>query len=232
MDPNLWGMLPMWLVAFLMSLTFHEAAHAWAAMWGGDRTAHEAGQVTLHPGPHVRREPFGTLVVPILTYFLNGGGWMLGWASAPYDPHWAGRHPKRAAGMAAAGPAANYLLAAVAGGVMFAGLQAGWFALPNGLDTHRLVVGASGSADAITSFLSVTFTLNLVLGTFNLLPVPPLDGHSVVGLFLSDDLARKWSQWGREPMFALVGILVAWKVFPYLWGPVFRTAIQLLYGWI
>jgi Zn-dependent protease len=57
----------LWYVAFLLSLTCHEAAHALVAMWGGDRTAAEAGQVSLNPIPHMQRAPFGTIVVPILT---------------------------------------------------------------------------------------------------------------------------------------------------------------------
>ena len=69
---------PLWFAVFLLSLTCHEAAHALVAQWGGDHTAAAGGQVSLDPIPHIRREPFGTLVVPILSYFLYG--WMLGWA--------------------------------------------------------------------------------------------------------------------------------------------------------
>ena len=80
----------LWYVVFLFSITMHEAAHAWVALRGGDPTAALSGQVTLDPRPHIRREPFGTVVVPILTYFTLG--WMMGWASAPYDPAWADRY--------------------------------------------------------------------------------------------------------------------------------------------
>ncbi|HUK64150.1 MAG TPA: hypothetical protein VLV15_12475, partial [Dongiaceae bacterium] len=101
-----------WFVAFLFSTTLHEAAHAWAALLGGDPTALRAGQVSLSPLPHIRREPIGMLVVPLLTAFTQG--WAIGWASTPYDPRWAAEHPHRAARMAAAGPAANLLIASVA----------------------------------------------------------------------------------------------------------------------
>ncbi|MGB5220158.1 MAG: hypothetical protein WBN60_03955, partial [Polyangiales bacterium] len=60
--------LPLWLAAFLLSLTCHEAAHALAGRLGGDSTA--GAQVTLDPMPHIKREPFGTLVVPIVSFFL------------------------------------------------------------------------------------------------------------------------------------------------------------------
>jgi hypothetical protein len=116
MDPHVIALLPLWYAAFLLSLTCHEAAHAWAARRGGDDTAYLAGQVTLNPVPHVIREPFGTVLVPLLTYFTNG--WMMGWASAPYDPRWEARHPRRAAAMSAAGPAANLLLALLAFAVL------------------------------------------------------------------------------------------------------------------
>ena len=84
------------------------------------------GQVSLDPMPHVRREPVGTLIAPWLFYLF--GGWMIGWASTPFDPRWAFTHPRRAAWMSLAGPAANALLvlAAAAGGhaCLFRGGQA------------------------------------------------------------------------------------------------------------
>jgi hypothetical protein len=94
-----------WFVAFLFSTTVHEAMHALVAWKGGDPTAYHGGQVSLSPIPHIRREPIGMLVVPLLTSLTQG--WAMGWASAPYDPVWAERHPKRAALMAAAGPPAT-----------------------------------------------------------------------------------------------------------------------------
>jgi hypothetical protein len=97
-----------WYLAFLFSTTCHEAAHALVAKWGGDSTAFEGGQVTLNPIPHLLRSPFGMVVMPILSYLF--GGWMIGWASAPYDPSWQRRHPHRSAWMALAGPAANFTL--------------------------------------------------------------------------------------------------------------------------
>lgn len=228
-DPQLLATLPMWLVAFLFSLTCHEAAHALAAKLGGDLTAYYGGQVSLDPLPHIRRHPFGTIVIPILSFFLNGGTWMIGWGSAPMDPFWAHRHPKRAAWMAAAGPGANLVLVLVAAGVIHLGLLLGWFDAPDRPSTTQIVVMADGGRTIFTMFLSVMFTLNLLLATFNLVPVPPLDGHAVVGLLLSDDLARKWAEWAREPMFQMVGFILGWRLYGYLWSPIFRGALNLLY---
>jgi len=102
----------LWFAAFLFSTTVHEAAHALAALRGGDPTAYLGGQVSFSPLPHIRREPVGMLIVPLLTAFTNG--WAVGWASTPYDPVWAAHYPRRAATMAAAGPAGNLLIATVA----------------------------------------------------------------------------------------------------------------------
>lgn len=227
MDPQLIAKLPLWLAAFLLSLTCHEAAHALAGRFGGDSTA--AAQVTLDPLPHIRREPFGTLVVPILSFFLQGGGWMIGWASAPYDPTWANRHPRRAAAMAAAGPAANFALSLLAALAIRVGIATGYFTLPSGgITLETLAVAPSGVAEGLAIFLSVLFSINLILGCFNLIPVPPLDGYAIVPLVLNDRMRDRWfglfSGGG-----ALMGLIIAWVLFDRLMPPVFRTAIGLLY---
>src|SRR5215510_11710621 len=83
--------LVFWLPAFLFSTTVHEAAHAWVALRLGDPTAYLGGQVSLSPWPHMKRAPMGMLVVPLITSLSQG--WTMGWASCPYDPAWADRHP-------------------------------------------------------------------------------------------------------------------------------------------
>src|SRR6202171_469614 len=97
-------------VVFLFSTTCHEAAHALAAKWGGDLTAFHGGQVTLSPVPHIQREPFGMVGMPLLSFILTKGSWMMGWASAPFDPYWQRGHYRRAAWMAFAGPGAHFTL--------------------------------------------------------------------------------------------------------------------------
>jgi Zn-dependent protease len=112
------------LIVFLFSTVCHEAAHAVAALRLGDQTAYHNGQVTLNPWPHIRQEPFGLGVLPIISMFLNlqsGMPGVIGFASAPYDPMWAMRNPKRAAWMAMAGPAANFALALIAAALALMG---------------------------------------------------------------------------------------------------------------
>lgn len=227
MDGQLLATLPLWLAAFLLSLTCHEAAHALAGRLGGDTTA--GSQVTLDPLPHIRREPFGTIVVPILSFFLQGGGWMIGWASAPYDPTWANRYPKRAAAMAAAGPTANFVLVLLAAVAMRIGLATDYFELPSGsISLDTLVVAEAGVASGLALFVSVLFSINLILGSFNLLPLPPLDGYAIVPLVLSDRLRDKWFG-----LFSggggLFGLIIAFVVFSRAMPPVFHAAIGLLY---
>lgn len=217
-----------WFVVFLLSTTLHEAAHAFAALKLGDPTAYEGGQVSLDPLPHVRRAPIGMVVVPLLSYALNG--WMMGWASAPYDPEWAHRHPKRAALMAAAGPAANLLLVLLAGIAIRIGVWAELFEAPARANFATVTVAAVPSwIDGAATPLSIIFSLNLLLFAFNLLPLPPLDGSAILPGTMDDDTARRFQQLLRQPMFSLIGLLLAWQVFPHISGPLQRLALNLLY---
>ena len=205
-----------WYVAFLFSTTCHEAAHALVAKWGGDDTAARGGQVSLNPVPHIQREPWGMVLIPILSFIFTRG--MIGWASAPFNPEWERRHPRRAALMARAGPAANYTLMLLAAVGLRVGHSMGW------LHTNP-ETGQSGLA---TTALFVFFRLNLLLGTFNLLPVPPLDGSAGIMLFMSESRAQRYLDWLRGNSFAMVGLLVGLLVFRYFYGPVENFAFNLL----
>ena len=218
-----------WLVVFLFSTTLHEASHAFLALRLGDPTAYRGGQVSLNPLPHVRREPVGMLLIPLLSFFI--GGWMIGWASAPYDPSWAHRHPKRAAIMALGGPAANLLLVIAAGGLIRVGLVAGIFTPPDMLSRAHLVAaaGGMGGVEGVSTVLSILFSLNLLLFTFNLLPLPPMDGSAAIQLLMSDDAARALQKMLSQPMIGWMGILIAWQVFPNFFGLIDQVSISLLY---
>jgi Zn-dependent protease len=200
--------LAIWLVAFLLSTTCHEAAHALAGRLGGDDTARE--QVTLNPLPHMKREPFGMVIMPLLSYVA--AGWMMGWASAPYDPYWAQRHPRKAALMAAAGPAANFLLAGIAIVVL------------------RLAYGGAfgfgPTVAAVASFLGILALLNAILGVFNLLPVPPLDGASIL-VGLGGPVGRAMERFRAAPMAGIIGLLAAWQLFRLI-APAVAGAVRAL----
>ena len=217
-----------WYVCFLFSTTCHEAAHALAAKLGGDSTAYDAGQVTLSPVPHIRREPFGTVVVPILSLMLNGA--MIGWASAPYDPEWQQRYPRRAAWMALAGPAANLIIllgAAIAIKLFIAG---GELVDPGKYMLSLVAVAPNGEQSGLSVFLSILFSLNLLLLLLNLMPLPPLDGATIIGLFVNEETALKIYDASRSPMLQILGLMVLLSVFSEIFGPVFYKALGLLYG--
>lgn len=230
MSPEIFALGAVWYVVFLISLTCHEAAHALAAKIGGDLTAFHAGQVTLDPTPHIRREPFGTILFPLLSFALSSGGWMIGWGSAPYDPTWQQRYPRRAALMALAGPLANFVLMIIAAAAIWIGIGAGVFYAPESIKFTQVVAAHEmGVSHALATFFSILFTLNLLLGTFNLLPVPPLDGNTAIGLFLSERAALKFAELSHNQIFSLIGLLAAWKVFDVVFSPIFTFALNLLY---
>jgi len=220
-----------WYLVFLFSTTCHEAAHALVAKLGGDPTAAEGGQVTLNPVPHVTRSPFGMVVVPIVSYLL--GGWMIGWASAPFNSEWQRQYPRRSAWMAMAGPATNFALMILAAIAIRVGLAAGYFRAPEVIRGFGGLVESAKTPDPtfLTSALSVLFILNLLLGVFNLLPVPPLDGHAGIMLLMPESTALRYLDWVRQSSgFALIGLVVAWTLFDRIFEPIFAFAVHALYA--
>jgi len=221
-----------WYIVFLFSTTCHEASHAFAAKLGGDLTAFHGGQVTLNPLPHMRREPFGMLLVPIISFVL--GGWMIGWASAPYDPFWQARYPRRAAWMSLAGPGANFILMIIGALAIRIGILAGMFQQPAliGFSSITQPVNPDAASDVArfaAMFVSLLFFQNLLLGTFNLLPVPPLDGATGVTVFMGEKMALRFLDFMRDPSFSMVGIVAAWFLFDKIFDPIFTLALSILY---
>ena len=216
-------------VVFLLSTTCHEASHALAAKVGGDMTAFEGGQVTLNPVPHVKREPIGMVLVPLLGIVL--GGMVIGWASAPYDPEWARKHPIRAAWMSLAGPAANFTLALLAALCIHLGIWAGVMQAPDLIDSSTLVQAVhAGAWVPVSKVLSIVLSMNLLLGAFNLLPLPPLDGFGALPLLMTQGGAERMADL-RDTIrgVGFLGLLLAWKLFDILYDPLFDLAIRVLY---
>jgi Zn-dependent protease len=123
------------------------------------------------------------------------------------------------------------LLAALAAIIMHIGIATQIFVPVSPLAVTAL---SGGLLEGLASFVSILLTLNILLGVFNLLPFPPLDGYSVLGLVLPEDLFLRFLEFVRTPGFSLVGLLVALQVLPYMIGPVMRCAarvIQLVPMW-
>jgi Zn-dependent protease len=157
------------------------------------------------------------VIVPIASVILSGGNSLFGWASAPFDPDWAFRHPKKAAIMAMAGPAANFLLMFLS----VLGIQIG-----RGMQ----LFSNSGGGEIAFQALFIMFSLNLLLGIFNLVPAPPLDGSSAIMVFMGESTARRYMNQVQSGNFGMVGLLAAVILFRYAYPPVHEIVTQLLLG--
>lgn len=207
---------------FLFSTTCHEAAHALAAHRGGDDTAYSLGHVSLDPRPHVLRSPWGMVVFPLISLFYIGFPW--GWASVPYDPRWGRRHPLRQALMSFSGPLANFTLALlaivtlrilIASGVFHlrgSGVEAGFVVLNEGVPSNSPLA-------ALAFLLSNLFSLNLLLGLFNLMPLPPLDGAGVAEGVSPRFIGSFYDRLRAIPGHEFLGWIAASQLFRYVVGP-------------
>lgn len=188
---------PMYAV-FLFSFVSHESAHAWMACRLGDGTSRYF--ISLNPLPHIRRTPFGMVLVPLLTYYLIG--WPLGFASVPINMLWAQQNPRRYGLVALAGPLSNIIIAT-------------FFVIIWGL--YNIFSGdLSLAQDGIPlpyELLRMAVNLNIVLAVFNFIPMPPLDGAAIPCLFIPKDHLRSYFNIIWNPSFAMPGILIAYFVF-------------------
>jgi Zn-dependent protease len=200
-----WQLVIIMFVTLIISLTVHEAAHGLFAHLGGDSTAYEAGLVTLNPLPHMQREPVGMVVLPLVMLYISNGSMCFGGASAPIDPYWAAKNPKKSALMSAAGPLANVLLAAIAFAVLY------YIGKPEG-----------DSEVAVRNIARTFLLLNLLLAIFNLIPHPPFDGSGVIsGLFPTTQ--RVYDSFRRLPYSSILALLVAWALLPHLFFPAYAA---------
>lgn len=197
----------------VVAIVFHEVAHGYMAKALGDPTASERGRLTLNPIKHV--DPIGTLAVPAGLMLL--GGPPFGWAKpVPINMYRLNNPRFGMMAVAAAGPGINFVLATLGAMLLGAfGTAAGLVPGPGGL---IFVADAAGNTLPIENALLYFVLINLFLGLFNLLPIPPFDGSHIVGGLLPDPLRRHWLRLQR------VGIVLIFSVIGYSW--VFGT------GWL
>jgi Zn-dependent protease len=228
------GICLFFYVAFLFSTVCHEAAHALVAKLGGDETAYLNGQVTLDPMPHIRQEPFGLGLLPILSLVLMATGnsyGVIGFASAPFDPHWAVRKPRQAAWMAMAGPAANIVLAVISFAILKLGLVMEWFVFSTEPKLFQVVRGESEIADVAAVFLGVMAFENLLLACWNLLPIPPMDGFSSALFFIPENKVESFLEIRSQiGMFFPIAILLVSRVFGKIFFPIANTLTVFVFG--
>jgi len=188
------------IVPLVFAITLHETAHGWAALALGDTTARDQGRLTLNPLKHIDR--MGTIILPgflLITQLLtlHRVVFMFGWAKPVPVSAWKFTNPRRGmAVVAIAGPAMNFFLA--------------W------LTVVALRVFSGFDTDAWLNQVLFQFILiNLVLGLFNLLPIPPLDGGRIAVGILPEHLARIWAGTERYGLAIVLGCLF---VLPYVFG--------------
>jgi len=195
-------------VVLLLSLTVHEAAHAWSADILGDPTARRLGRVSLNPVAHI--DPIGTLLFPLIAMLTRVP--ILGWAKpVPVNP--ANLHPQWARkymAIAAAGPASNLVLAIL-----------------GAIGLH--MIGFGGGSVAATSqifvFLGKLVEINVLLAVFNMIPVPPLDGGNVLSGLLRGQAAEVFNSLRPYGMLILYGLLlsgVLWRIVTPIEIAIFR----------
>jgi Zn-dependent protease len=190
------------VIAVIVGITFHEFSHAAVATLQGDQTARSQGRLTLNPLSHL--DPLGSIAL-----IIAGFGWG---RPVPFSPMHLRNRRWGAALVGLAGPAANFLLAlasVVALRLLYSSVLGGF------------------QVDFRVRLLEMLVLLNVILGVFNLLPIPPLDGSRLLSIFLPpsrQNIVYFLDQYG---IFLLLGILI---LAPGLLTPVFRAITRFLYG--
>ncbi|HEX4369235.1 MAG TPA: site-2 protease family protein [Rhodopila sp.] len=190
------------VIPVVLAITLHEAAHGYAALALGDTTARDAGRLSLNPIRHIDR--VGTILLPgflLVTQLLfppHKVYFMFGWAKPVPVGAWKFKDPRRGMALVAiAGPAMNFFLAWLAALVI------------------PMADFPTGTQAVAQQFLLYFMLSNLVLGLFNLLPIPPLDGGRIAVGLLPLELAKIWA---RLEKLGILVVLLAIFVLPRLLG--------------
>lgn len=199
MTANRWLGLLFLLPILLLSMMAHEVAHGYIAYRLGDPTAKYHGRLTANPLKHL--DLVGTAMF-VITYLF--GGFIFGWAKPiPVSPHYFGNRQRGMMLVGLAGPMTNFLIAIL-------------LALLLNL-IHPSVTGLP------FEILYLAFQVNIVLGIFNLIPIPPLDGSRVIGVFMSRSMYARWVELDRYGIFFILLIFLLFR------GP-FLSLLSTVYG--
>lgn len=188
------------VTSMLTGLIFHEFCHALVADRLGDGLPRRMGRLTLDPRRHY--DPIGTTLI-----FFVGFGWA---KPVPVNP----RNAAQMAVIALAGPLSNFVMA----GLVALPIKLGFVDFLTAFDPEVIALlrfrGAADAGELLGLFLGTVVLLNVLLGTFNLIPIPPLDGSRLLDLFLPPKLAYEWGRWGP-------GMLMLLILAPYITGGAF-----------
>ncbi|NJL58391.1 MAG: site-2 protease family protein [Desulfobacteraceae bacterium] len=212
------GQFIIMIVPLIFAITIHEAAHGYAALRMGDRTAELSGRVTLNPISHF--DLFGSLILPLMLKLLNTSI-MFGYAKpVPVNPNNYRYYRMGTLIVSSAGVAAN-LACAVISGILFRALRHSEFAWTS--------VSSLISKKPIADMLEYSVIINLVLMVFNLIPVPPLDGSRILGMVLPDSIRPAFQEIERFGMIILI-VLMMTKIIDKIIHAVVNPLSNLLLG--
>jgi Zn-dependent protease len=214
--------------AILISLSFHEMAHAYASYRQGDPTAKMMGRLTMNPLKHL--DPIGTLM--LVASMFSGFGF--GWAKpVPINPTYYKNTKRGTVMVSLAGPASNLLLA-----FLFSFPMA-FIALRNGIDVDIIFISNLSIFSSVFSFEAFVFNIsrffymiNIGLATFNLLPIPPLDGSKILTAILPTNIYFNLMRYERYVGLVFLALVVlvpgalSTVLSPIRW--VFEGAFKLL----
>ena len=190
----------------LFSLSIHEAAHAWTSDRFGDPTARYLGRVTLNPIPHI--DPIGTILFPLLQFFVNFP--LIGWANpVPTNPAHLQNPRKDQIFISIAGPLSNLAAGSIAF-VLLVILKLSWPQARAFIELMTFTGGIPGSASVMAPVLGILYwamVINLALAVFNLLPIPPLDGHWILYGLLPSGAAAVLERVGSYGFIVLYALM-------------------------
>ncbi len=177
--------LLIYIIPLTFAITLHEFAHGWVANQCGDATARMLGRLTLNPIKHI--DPMGSILVPIVLYF-TGSPFLFGWAKPVPINFNALKYPKRDMILVAlAGPASNFIMALL------------W--------SFAIMIALSLESQLLIEMAKFGVVINLVLGVFNLLPLPPLDGSRIVSALLPNNLAYYYNKLEVYGLYIVLALL-------------------------
>ena len=214
------------LAVVLFSISFHESAHAWSALQFGDTTARDLGRISLNPIRHI--DPVGSILVPLMLYIFSG---LIFGAAKPTPVDLRNTRNPRLANfvVSAAGPVSNFLLAAI-GIALLIGIRVSRpEAMGDLLDALRGSRFAPGALAPVTYVLFWFVMVNVSLGVFNLIPIPPLDGSGVAVSIFGAPLAHVYAKIAPFGFLILI-LLISSRALGALFRPFQTLVFRLVFG--